>query len=87
MAAKLQLKVVPKSSRDRVLGWLGDRLKVAVAAPPEKGKANASVVALLAATLHLPVSGVRLVGGETSPLKTVEVDLTPDELAERLPPR
>jgi uncharacterized protein len=71
---RLLLKVVPKASRDRVVGWVGDRLKVQVTAAPERGKANDAVLDVLAAALGLPRSRVRIVAGETSPLKTVEVD-------------
>jgi len=71
---RLHLKVVPKASRDRVVGWVGDRLKVHVTAAPERGKANEAVVEVLAAALGLPRSKVRILAGETSPLKTVDVD-------------
>lgn len=83
---KLRIKVVPKASRDRVVGWVGDRLKVAVTAAPERGKANQAVVEVLAGALELAVSRVRIVSGETSPLKTVEID-GPDEktILARLP--
>jgi uncharacterized protein len=81
---KLQLKVVPKSSRDRVVGWIGDRLKVQVTAAPERGKANEAVVKVLAAALGVSRSQVRIIAGETSPLKTVEVDVDHALLA-RLP--
>ena len=57
---RLELKVVPKASRDRVVGWLGDRLKVQVRAAPERGKANAAVEALLAEILG---AGLRRLGG------------------------
>jgi len=70
----LHLKVVPKASRDRVVGWVGDRLKVQVTAAPERGKANAAVVEVLAAALGVSRGRVRIIAGETSPLKTVEVD-------------
>ena len=82
---RLHLKVVPKSSRDRVVGWVGDRLKVQVAAAPERGKANDAVVEVLAAALGVPRSRVRIVSGGTSPLKTVEVD-GDDALRSKLPP-
>lgn len=82
----LQVKVVPKSSRDRVAGWVGDRLKVQVTAAPEKGKANAAVIDVLAEALGLPRRAVRITGGETSPQKTVEIDADPGILA-KLPPR
>ena len=37
---RVRVKVVPGASRTKVVGVLGDRLKVAVAAPPEGGKAG-----------------------------------------------
>jgi uncharacterized protein len=70
----LQLKVIPKASRNRIVGWVGDRLKVQVTAAPERGKANDAVVQLLAETLGLPRARVRIVAGETSPIKTLEID-------------
>lgn len=75
--------MVPKASRTRVVGWMGGRLKVQVAAPPERGKANAAVEELLRGLLG---AAVRVVAGETSPLKVVEVDLSEAELRARLPP-
>ncbi len=65
----LPVKVVPNASRDRVVGLLGDALKVAVSAPPEKGKANKAVAAVLAEALSLPTRQVRLVSGAASARK------------------
>lgn len=70
---RLDLKVVPGASRTRVAGWFGERLKIQVAVPPERGKANAAVIELLAGLLGLPKSAVRLVAGASSPQKTVEI--------------
>ena len=77
----IQIKVIPKSSRDQVAGWLGERLKVRVSAPPERGKANAAVEALLSEVLGAPA---RVVAGATSPLKTVEIDAPEDIVRARL---
>jgi uncharacterized protein len=74
---RLELKVVPKASRDRVVGWLGDRLKVQVRAAPERGKANRAVEELLSDVLG---ARVRIVAGETSPLKTVDVDASEEQV-------
>ncbi len=67
--AILAVKVVPGSSRDRVVGVLGDALKIATSAAPEKGKANAAVARTLAAALGADRRDVELVGGQTSPRK------------------
>jgi uncharacterized protein len=69
----LAVKVVPGSSRSRVAGVLGDRLKVAVAAPPEKGRANAAVAQVLAAALGVDPRRITLAAGLTSPRKEFHV--------------
>jgi uncharacterized protein (TIGR00251 family) len=69
----LAIKVIPSASRDEVAGWLGDALKVRVAAPPERGKANAAVVRVIAAALGVRAECVRVVSGAASPRKIVEI--------------
>ena len=76
---RLSLKVVPGSSRDEVVGWLGDSLKVKVKAPPEKGRANDAVVALLADRLGIDAASIAVVSGHGSPAKVVAVDGMDDE--------
>ena len=71
--ARLKVKVVPGSSQSEVSGWLGDMLKVRVAAQPDKGKANTAVVALLAKSLGLPKKNVSITSGKTSQQKVIEV--------------
>lgn len=61
---RLSLQVVPGSSRDEIVGWLGDSLKVK--APPEKGRANEAVVALLAERLGIDNSSIAVVSGQAS---------------------
>ncbi len=82
---KLSVKVVPKSSRNGIAGWMGEVLKINVTAPPERGKANDAVEAVLAEALGLSRKQVRLVSGLTSARKVVEIDgLEPADLLERL---
>lgn len=73
-AVLLSVKVVPGASRTCYQGVLGDRAKIAVAAPPEKGKANKAVVALLAKLLNAPVRNISVVSGITSMRKTVRIE-------------
>ncbi len=76
---RLSLKVVPGSSRDEVVGWLGDSLKVKVKAPPEKGRANEAVVALLADRLGFDPSSIAVVSGHGSPAKVVAINGIDDD--------
>ena len=81
----IAVKVVPGSSRDRVVGELGDALKVAVSAPPEGGTANKAVEALLTEVLGLPRGSVTIVRGHSNPRKQVLIrGLTVLELAKRM---
>lgn len=82
---KLPIKVVAGSSRTRIAGWLGDTLRVRVAAPAERGKANAAVEALLREVLALPAGSATIVSGTSSPRKIIEiVGLSETEVRRRL---
>ena len=83
--ASLAVKASPGSSRPRVVGVLGDALKVAVAAPPEKGKANKAIAELLAEALHLSARAVQLASGPANPRKEFLIaGLSADEVRRRL---
>ena len=74
----LRLRVTPNAGRDAIEGYetLADGtevLRIRVAAVPDKGKANAAVITLLAKALRLPKSAITLASGETSRLKTVRL--------------
>lgn len=75
---RLRVRLTPKSSADWIDGPGADasgaaHLKARVRAAPEDGKANAALEALLAKTLGVPKSAVRVEKGATSRLKTVAV--------------
>jgi uncharacterized protein (TIGR00251 family) len=72
--ASLRLKVTPSASRDAVVGWQGDVLRVHVRAPAQRGKANDAVLRLLAAALGIDRPRLSIVRGETSRQKVVSVD-------------
>lgn len=83
--SSLHVKAVPGSSRDRVEGLLGDHLKVAVSAPPEGGRANERLCAVLARALGIPERQVRVATGDSRSRKTVAVDgLAPEQVRQRL---
>lgn len=83
---RLDIKAVPNSSKNEVVGWLGDVLKVKVSAPPEEGKANSELLAFLAKTLCLPKGAVRLERGGSSRNKVIEIaGMRPEQVLELLP--
>jgi uncharacterized protein (TIGR00251 family) len=67
------LKVVPGARREKIVGLLGDALKVAVSKPPQGGEANRAVIALLARALGIAESQVQIIRGLTSPRKEVAI--------------
>lgn len=80
---QLRIRLTPKAARDDIDGQetAGDgqtRLKVRVRAVPEKGKANKALIALLAKRCGVARTRIRLLSGETSRLKTLEI-AEPDE--------
>lgn len=86
---RLLVRLTPKSSRDAVEGIekLADGrafLKARVRAVPEKGKANAALVKLLAKALDVPASSIEIAAGATSRLKSVHVAAAPAEIETRL---
>ena len=76
-----RVKVQPKASRDQVVGYRDGVLQLRVTAPPDKGRANAGVVALLADALGVAKSRVRIVRGQSSQDKVLTVEfLTPEDV-------
>jgi uncharacterized protein (TIGR00251 family) len=65
------VKVTPGSSRTKLLGLHGESLKIAVAAPPEKGKANVALIKFLAEITNLSKQQITLASGETNPEKVL----------------
>jgi len=82
---RLAVRVVPGARRSEVVGRVGETWKLRVAAPPERGRANGELIALLARTLGVPRSCVRVTRGHTTGRKLVEVQqLTREEVERRL---
>lgn len=85
----LHLRVTPNAGADRIDGTeLRDDgsavLRVRVTAVPDKGKANAAAIGLLAKALGVPKSALTLVSGDTARFKTIEVAGDPAALAARI---
>ncbi len=67
------LHVQPGARRTAFVGFHGDRIKAAVAAPPVGGKANRQVEKLLASVCGCPARDVSVSSGQSSRQKRVEI--------------
>ncbi len=70
---QLKVRVIPNASRDEVVGLVDDVLKVKLQAVPEGGRANKSLCALLARHFGCRPREIRILSGEKSRLKVVEL--------------
>lgn len=68
-----RVRVQPRASRDEVAGEMGGALKVRLQAPAVEDRANEALVEFLAQLLKRPKAAVRLLSGERSRIKRVEI--------------
>jgi uncharacterized protein len=70
-----RVKVIPRSVKNEIAGEMADgTLKVKIAAPPEKGKANEVLCAFLAGYYGVPQSAITIVSGHSAALKLVRIE-------------
>jgi len=70
---RFRVKVQPRARRARLAGKLGDEWKLEITAPPVDGKANKAVIEFFAGALGISRSAVRIVMGEHSQHKVLEI--------------
>lgn len=69
----IQLNVIPKSSRTAWGKIVGDRIQLKITAPPVDGAANQACIKFLSKEFKTSKSSIRIVRGETSRQKTIEI--------------
>jgi uncharacterized protein len=86
MSVRLAVRVQPGARRTGLKGWGEDgALRLAVAVPPEGGKANRAVEELLAEVLDVPRSAVSVARGAGSRSKWITIEgLDEDEVTRRI---
>jgi uncharacterized protein (TIGR00251 family) len=72
-AVVLLVRVQPRASKDEIAGVMDGALKVRLQAPALEGRANEALCEYLASLLKTPKSAVRILSGERSRIKRVEI--------------
>jgi uncharacterized protein len=86
--SSLQIRLTPRSSRNRIEVQPDGLVKMWVMASPTDGQANEAACELLADALGLAKTRVSVSKGHTSRSKTLEVDgLTPEQCRAKLKPQ
>ena len=72
-AVTFPVRVQPRASKDEIAGEMGGALKVRLQAPTVEDRANEALVEFLAQLLKTPRSAVRILSGERSRTKRIEI--------------
>jgi len=67
------VRVQPRAKKDEIAGEMGGALKVRLRAPAVEDRANEALVEFLAQLLKTPRSAVRILSGERSRTKRIEI--------------
>ena len=81
----IKLIVKPNSAKNFIEGAYLDRIKIRIASPPEKGKANRELVKFISEKLEIPKKNIKIISGEKSHIKVLEIiDSCNDDPASKL---
>ena len=81
----IKLIVKPNSAKNFIEGAYLDRIKIRIASPPEKGKANRELIKFISEKLEIPKKNIKIISGEKSHIKVLEIiDSCNDDPASKL---
>jgi uncharacterized protein (TIGR00251 family) len=70
----IDLYIRPNAAQTKIDGLHGDKIKIRIASPPEKGKANRELIGFLSRITGVPRNKIRIISGITSNYKRVCID-------------
>jgi len=71
---KITVKIIPRASKNEIVGELAGMLKIKLKAPPVDGEANKELIKFLSKEWKIPKSKIRIAKGETSKIKILEIE-------------
>ena len=81
----IKVKIVPGSSKNKIVGVYNDALKISITAPPVEGKANKKCIAYLAKYFDISKSKIEIILGQTSKNKLIKIyDISQEEFLDKI---
>jgi hypothetical protein len=81
----IRVKIVPGSSKNKIIGVYKDSLKITITAPPVEGKANKKCIAYLAKYFNVAKSKIEIISGLASKNKLIRIyDISQKEFLEKI---
>ena len=81
----IKVKIVPGSSKNKIVGVYNNALKIAITSPPVDGKANKKCIAYLAKYFDVAKSKIEIISGQTSKNKLIRIyDISKKDFLEKL---
>jgi len=71
--ANIRIKVLPRSSKNQIVGRENGIYKVKLTAPPVEGKANRALIDFITKSMGLPKGSIEIVSGKRSRLKSLRI--------------
>jgi uncharacterized protein len=81
---KINIKVIPGSSKCEIAGVIDESLKIKLDVPPVEGKANEKCVKFLSKLLGVPKTSISIISGEKSRNKVLYIKGDPDKLEKNI---
>ena len=74
LAITIKVKVTPNASKNQIIGWEGEVLRVRIKGVPEKGRVNAELIEFLSEEFDIPKSKIEILSGHASRLKRLKIE-------------
>ena len=82
---KVKVKIVPGSSKNKIIGAYNNALKITITAPPVEGKANKKCIAYLAKYFDVAKSKIEIISGQTGKNKLIKIyDISQEEFLDKI---
>jgi uncharacterized protein len=78
------VRIQPRASKDEIAGEIAGAIKIRLRAPAVEGRANEALIDFLADLLKTPKAAVRILSGEHSRIKRLEIRGVTKRQIERL---